>query len=324
MERPKLAIVWGAICGGCDVSIVNVGESLAKLLDSFDIVYWNVAVDNKLEKLKSLDKIDVAIYMGNIRTEEHLALAEMLKKKAVLIVAYGTCAVYGGIPGLAALIRPEELLEVARSTVTAKPVEKLKELPKELKIPELLATCNPLTEILEPDILVPGCPPPPESVEKLIDMLTSYLKGVRPPKATFIADSESLCNKCPRKPADLSKIVMPKISRLHEIRIAGDKCFLEQGILCLGPITRGGCDHRCIKSNMPCIGCMGPLQEVDDVGLKFLSSIASILAVDKERELLEGGLAKLLDKIIDPQGYFYRFTLPRSYLTKLALKRLER
>ena len=75
---------------------------------------------------------------------------------------------------------------------------------------------------------------------------------------------------------------------------------------------------------MPCIGCTGPAPGVDDVGLKYLSAIASILLVDKEKELLEKGLAKHLDKIVDPLGMFYRYILPSSYLTKLSIKRRKK
>ena len=47
----------------------------------------------------------------------------------------------------------------------------------------------------------------------------------------------------------------------QECRLAGNPCILiEQGVPCLGPITTAGCDARCIKFDIPCIGCRGPVE----------------------------------------------------------------
>ncbi len=323
-SHAKMAIIYGAICGGCDVSLVNVGEHLADILEKFNIIYWSIAVDGKTKILRDVSEIDVAIFMGSIRTEENLELAKLIKEKSKLIVAYGSCACYGGIPGLGTLINPRKIMETMKSTITSKGDKPGRAIYDRLRIPPLLNTCNPLTKVVEPDILVPGCPPPPKSIERLFEILSKFLNGEKPPKGLVLAETKSQCDECPRKPKDMTKLVMPGVFRLHEVVPQEDKCFLEQGIICLGPITRAGCDHCCIKANMPCIGCMGPLPEVDDVGLKFISSIASILLTDKEKEIGEQGLMEALNKIADPQGIFYKYTLPVSHLIEIALKRRRR
>ena len=323
MGKLKLAIVYGAICGGCDVSLVNIGEKLADVLEKYDIVYWGAAIDGKADMLERLDKIDVAIYMGTVRTESNLKYAELIRDKADLVVAYGACAVYGGIPGLGTLMEPKEIMEIVSSTVTTESIEEI-DLPDEIKLPKILPRCSSLTEVLDPDIMAPGCPPGAISNEGLLKVLIDYAAGKKPEGKMIFGEEHSLCYECPRKPEDLSKIIMPGIYRLHEIRLDEDKCFLEQGILCMGPATRAACKMPCIKNNMPCIGCMGPAPGVDDVGLKHLSAIASILLIDKEKELLEKGLSRHLDKIVDPLGLFYKYTLPSSSLTKLVIKRKRR
>ncbi len=320
LSKLKMAIVYGAICGGCDVSIVNMGEKLADILDKYDIVYWSVAVDGKLDLLKSIEGIDVGVFMGGVRTSAHLEIAKLLREKSRLVVAYGSCAVYGGIPGLASLYKPEEIASIVKSTISTVSREE-GSLPKELELPKLLDICHPLVDVLDPDILAPGCPPSDKICDGLADILLKYSSGWRPEGKIFLGEENTLCSNCPRKPEDLSKIIMPGIYRIHEVKIREDKCFLEQGILCMGPVTRIGCDHQCIRNNMPCIGCMGPVSSVDDSGLEMVSSIASLLHVDRERELLEKGLAKELDKIVDPIASFYRYTLPRSLLLKIALKK---
>jgi F420-non-reducing hydrogenase small subunit len=110
---------------------------------------------------------------------------------------------------------------------------------------------------------------------------------------------------------------MPGIKRLHEVELDDKKCFLEQGILCMGPATRNICDHSCIKTNYPCTGCGGPLEWGGDSGVSMISSIGSILLVDSEKSLLEPGLTREIDKLRDHIGTFYRYTLRKSMLYKL-------
>ena len=86
---------------------------------------------------------------------------------------------------------------------------------------------------------------------------------------------------------------------------------MEQGILCMGPTTRTGCEYRCIKGNAPCRGCYGPTPDVSDPGAKMMSAIASIID-EKESESID----KVLEELVDPAGYFYRYSLPSSYLRR--------
>jgi F420-non-reducing hydrogenase small subunit len=50
---------------------------------------------------------------------------------------------------------------------------------------------------------------------------------------------------------------------------------------------------------------------VVDSGAKFVSALASIIDAEDEAEI-----KRIVDKIDDPAGYFYRFTLPVSLLRK--------
>ena len=88
-----------------------------------------------------------------------------------------------------------------------------------------------------------------------------------------------------------------------------EECLLAQGLLCLGPATRSGCEAACINGNMPCTGCMGPTSRVQDYGAKALSAIASSLDADDEKDIV-----RLMDAIVDPGGTFYRYSLPASLL----------
>ncbi|MEM1661710.1 MAG: hypothetical protein QXF34_02315 [Desulfurococcaceae archaeon] len=324
MVKPKLAVGYGGICGGCDVSLINaISERLAELLEACDIIYWPIAVDSKNRDVEAADSIDISIYMGMVRTDEHLRLVKLLREKSKLMVLYGACAIYGGIPGLGIIYEPHQLMEIVNSTVTT---EKNENRIEGFELPSLL-TANEVVsayfmKIAKPNIVVPGCPPSDELNSRLLHIIFKYVDEKTVPEGTIIlADNESLCRNCPRKPREPDKIVMSRIYRLSDTALEEGKCFLEQGIICMGPATRAGCEYSCIKNNLPCVGCMGPAPGVSDFGLKMLSSIASIALIDKEKILLEKGLAKELDKIIDPLGTFYRYTLPSSSIARFLLRK---
>ena len=117
------------------------------------------------------------------------------------------------------------------------------------------------------------------------------------------------CDDCPRKDSKPDKIELTEIKRPATHIADPELCFMAQGFICMGPATRSGCGNPCIEGNMPCRGCMGPMDDVFDQGAKFLSAFASILAPKTEAEI-----DKLLDQIPDPTGTFYRFSLPTSLL----------
>jgi F420-non-reducing hydrogenase small subunit len=60
---------------------------------------------------------------------------------------------------------------------------------------------------------------------------------------------------------------------------------------------------------MPCTGCFGPLDRVTDYGAKTASFIASIIDLRSEEALEDA-----IDKLPDPVGTFYRYTLGASSL----------
>ncbi len=89
------------------------------------------------------------------------------------------------------------------------------------------------------------------------------------------------------------------------------KCLLEQGLICLRPVTREGCGARCINSGVPCRGCYGPLEGVHDQGVRMISALASVLEPKDEKEIDE-----VLGAIVDPLRTFHRFSTAASILRR--------
>jgi F420-non-reducing hydrogenase small subunit len=86
-----------------------------------------------------------------------------------------------------------------------------------------------------------------------------------------LAPDVALCESCPRKHSKPDQFSLPAFKRPHQVLIDEEQCLLTQGLVCLGPATRGGCGSRCITGNMPCTGCFGPTSRVRDGGAKAFS-----------------------------------------------------
>ena len=175
----------------------------------------------------------------------------------------------------------------------------------ELELPEFWDTVLALNQVVSVEYLVPGCPPPVDLISKVVDALAT---GQLPPVGSVIASDKPLCDECERKREEKR---ITKIYRPHQIIPDPELCFLEQGIICLGPATRGGCGQKCIKANMPCRGCFGPPAGVVDQGAKMLSALASIYDVTDEEEVKRMG-----EEMVDPAGTFYRFGMSTSLLQR--------
>jgi F420-non-reducing hydrogenase small subunit len=137
------------------------------------------------------------------------------------------------------------------------------------------------------------------------------LSGKLPEKGTVLAPDIALCDECPKKDSKPSDLKFTEFKRPHWTQIDPKTCLLAQGIICMGPATRGGCEGVCISGNMPCTGCFGPTSRVKDQGAKILSAIASQIEAKDEK-----GIDKILDTIPDPVGTFYRYGLPASLLRR--------
>ena len=321
MAKIKLAIAAGSYCGGCDMSIVALNEMLIPINDAVELVYWQFAADTKIEEIKKLkDKeIDICIHNGPIRTSEHAELAHLFSKKSKIMIAYGACSCFGGIPQLANTYTAKEILDhcyvngynMDDSGPNHMKPESEYVKDRKMTLSVLKDYCLPLASEVDVDYYVPGCPPVPAQWEILLEVITNYIKkGELPKKGTVVAGKTALCEECGRtKPEE---IVINKFRRPYEIDPDPEKCLLSQGIICMGPATRSGCGAQCtLGANMPCRGCFGPAPEVNDQGIKMLSAIASVGGAKTEPELGTEGLKKLMDQVVDPFGTFYRFAVPQ-------------
>jgi F420-non-reducing hydrogenase small subunit len=158
------------------------------------------------------------------------------------------------------------------------------------------------------DYYIPGCPPTPKLTQAAVGAL---LAGKLPPKGSVLAPDIALCDQCPRKATKPSDVSFTTFKRPHLTKMDPETCFLAQGVVCMGPATRGGCEAVCTCGGMPCSGCFGPTSRVRDQGAKILSSLCANLAAKDDTEI-----NATLAGIPDPVGTFYRYGLAKSLLRR--------
>lgn len=319
MAKPKIALYWAASCGGCEIGQLEIGDKILKLAAFADIVFWPVAIDVKYKDLEAMPakSIDVCLLNGGIRNSEQEHIAKILREKSKVMIAYGACSNSGGVPGLANLFTKQQIWDVVYGeTQSTDNKERTVPQPKsavsegELTLPVMYDTVKTLAQTIPVEYFIPGCPPEEKTTWLALEAL---MNGKLPPVGTVITDNpKAVCTDCPLK-RNVKKV--KKFYRTYEMVPDKDTCLLEQGLLCAGIATRGGCGALCPQANMPCTGCYGPVEGVLDQGAHFLSGVASIIDSNDPAEI-----AKILEDIRDPAGTFYRYSMADSLLRRAQIR----
>ncbi|MBU2472108.1 MAG: oxidoreductase, partial [Bacteroidetes bacterium] len=285
--------------------------------NAFDIVFWPVAMDFKYADVRAMEdkSIDICLFNGAIRNSENEELAHLMRAKSKVLVAFGSCAYEGGIPGLANLTTKEEIFKwVYRdspSTIVTNggvyPQTHTKMPEGEIEIPEMYEVVKSLDQVVAVEYYIPGCPPQPKQIWSVIEYILSG-QPLPPAGSILGAGDKTCCDECPleKKEKKLKNFYRP-----YEIIPDPNLCLLDQGIVCMGPATRSGCEALCPKANMACRGCYGPPPNCLDQGAKMVSALGSVIDAHEPEEL-----DKIFDQIVDPIGTFYTFSLPHSILRR--------
>ena len=316
--KPKFAMYWAASCGGCEIAVLNTHEKILDVDANFDVVFWPVAMDAKYHDVEAMEdgSILLTLFNGGIRNDENEHIAKLLRQKSKILVAFGSCACEGCIPGLANLSPVGDIVHTAFNTITTDNPNAIYprtsyDVPEgELHIPTLSRMVRPLEAVVDVDYFMPGCPPESHQIAAVIDLVIKVVKGEAelPPKGSVIGCGDStVCDECPR--ARNVKFIK-EFKRIQDVApVDPALCLLEQGIPCNGPATRSGCNARCPQAGAQCIGCYGPADGVMDYGARLITAFSSVIDANTPEEI-----NRILDGIPDPTGQVYRFNLAGSLL----------
>jgi len=317
-RKPTFAMYWAASCGGCEIAVLNTHEKILDVEANFDIAFWPLAMDAKYKDVEAMEdgSILITFFNGGIRNDENEHIAKLLRRKSKILVAFGSCACEGCIPGLANLSPVGEIVYTAFNTITTDNPHEIYphtafDVPEgELHIPKLSKILLPLDQVVDVDYYMPGCPPESHQVSAVIDLAIEVIRGLAdlPPKGSVIGVGNStVCDECPR--ARNVKLIKA-FKRIQDIApVDPTLCILEQGVPCNGPATRSGCNARCPQAGAQCIGCYGPAEGVMDYGARLITAFSSVIDANTPDEI-----ERILDGIPDPTGQVYRFNLAGSLM----------
>ena len=323
MSKPKLALYWAASCGGCEIAVLDIKEKILDVDAFFDVVFWPVAVDFKVKDVEAMDdgEIDLCLFNGAVRNSDNEYMAELLRRKSKILVAFGSCACEGCIPALSNTTTRDATLNwaFADSPSTVNPDRVMPETATEtpvgtIELPEFWETVMSLDQVTDVDYFVPGCPPQAHQIWGVLEAVIDILENDKPlpPKGTVLgAGDKTCCDECPR---DRQEKKIKGFKRIHEVIPDPDQCLLDQGIVCMGPATRSGCGGLCVAVGVPCRGCYGPAPNSKDQGTKMIAALASVIDSDDPDEI-----ERILDGIVDPVGTFYRFSMAHATLGRVAV-----
>ena len=126
--KPKFAMYWAASCGGCEIAVLNIGEKILDVDANFDVVFWPVAMDAKVKDVEAMpDKsITLTLFNGGIRNEENAHMARLLRQKSQILVAFGSCATEGCIPGMANFSSTEKIFTAVYNSISTENLDRIR------------------------------------------------------------------------------------------------------------------------------------------------------------------------------------------------------
>jgi F420-non-reducing hydrogenase small subunit len=237
----RFAVLQLSGCAGCEVALLNADE----WVDRYKLVYMPLVVS-----AYDVPDVDVLLVSGGVRNDEDLYNLRRAARRAGQIVAVGTCAISGGVASLGDRDEVRELFLVEEGR---------------RHVPRLLPRSRAIDAFVEVDRYLPGCPPTPE-----------LFMAVLFDRSDFEA-SRIVCQECKRK-----KVRDMRPSHLvgfQQGEVLPDICLINQGYLCIGSSTRGGCRAPCPRAGHPCVGCRGPSDSlIEKDSAAWMDSIGRVFA----------------------------------------------
>ncbi|WP_224983421.1 NADH-quinone oxidoreductase subunit B family protein [Geomonas agri] len=166
----KVAITGLTACSGCQLTLLNCEDELPELLALCELVYFPLAESGNVLDVQ----FDAAIVEGAVSTPKDLELLFKLRNASSVLVAYGTCALFGGVAAM-------------NNTTSARTDLLHTVFGDAQKMPDSFAPA-PLHNYVSVDAAVTGCPP---EKQEILEMVAALAAGTTPPTRSY-----PVCTEC--------------------------------------------------------------------------------------------------------------------------------
>ncbi|WKK65626.1 2Fe-2S iron-sulfur cluster-binding protein [Lutimonas zeaxanthinifaciens] len=161
-EKFIVATTSLAGCFGCHMSLLDID---AELIDMLEIVEFNKSPLTDIKKFSK--RCHVGLIEGGVANSENIKVLKEFRKKCDILIAFGECAIMGGIPAMRNFFPLKECLEEAyihgiTSEIGANTI------PNHVDIPKILNNVYPTNEVVKIDHFIPGCPPNANHIWKAV------------------------------------------------------------------------------------------------------------------------------------------------------------
>ena len=267
MSEVSVNTEWLSDCSGCHVAIVDLHEKILGVLQAVKIQRCPVLTD-----IKDYPRAKIGLVSGAIRNEHDRQAALEMRRSCDIVVAWGSCAVFGGPAGAGNIHTPAEIARAVfleNKTTTPAP-------PPDREVSALESAVSPLDTAVEVDLYLPGCPPHPAFV---FEALSALVEG-RAPEVS----RRSVCAKCGRR---MEKTEVDRIRSNSEGIPDPEQCFLSQGYTCLGSVTIDRCLAPCPANGVPCTGCAGATMQIltepnRDIRTEIADRMSRLTRIDRD------------------------------------------
>jgi sulfhydrogenase subunit delta len=211
-SKPKIGVYGLTGCAGDQLVILNCEDELLDIVGATDIKSFPMAMSGGDENCP----LDIVFIDGTVVQPKDEETLRRLRERSKLLIAIGTCAVWGGVPAMDNEIPREELKQQVYG-------------PKG-KIFKVTAA-KPLSSFVKVDLAISGCP---IEKEQLLQAVASLLHGDLPRLPHY-----AVCTEC--KMAEYSCLLLEKGQLcLGPITVAGCKArcpsYGRPCIGCRGPV----------------------------------------------------------------------------------------
>jgi len=212
-RKKRIAFFDFACCEGCQLAVLELGETLLELLDHVHIAAWREVMTG------GGPPYDAAFCEGSIASRADARRLQRIRREADVLVALGSCAAGGCHNTLRNRLDRQQSLEAVYGSAG----EDIDSTP-----------ARPVDAVVEVDYRVWGCP---ASLPEFTAVFQAIVL-----EQPYRSPTEPVCVEC----------------KANDIL-----CVYELGRVCLGPLTRCGCNAVCTRYGDVCHGCRGPAADAN-------------------------------------------------------------